>query len=150
MSVSFKCLTSSMATPHGLTVWLWGAVQWERRRGGWAVDAASDGLISYRRRGKKTSKKPGLLEFIPAWSHAQQHKFLLLRVWASKFKFKAVRGSCVCGWQTIRNWVNLACNTGLILKRSIDILCHNFSLLIYSMDYFFKHKKWHRVINDWI
>lgn len=102
--------------------WQFGSEVQSNERGGWAVDAASDGLISYRRRGKNATKKTGLLEFITAGSHAQQHKFLLSRVWARKFKFTATRGSCACGLQTIWNWVNSACNIGLVLKHSVDVL----------------------------
>ncbi len=145
MSVIFKCLTSSMATPHGLTTWLCGAVQWERRlgfrRSQWWADFLPPQSI-WKAWGYLSSSRHDDIHSsnISAFTGLSEQ----VQVQGETI------GSRVCGSQTIRNWVNLACNTRLILKHSFGILWHNCSLLMYSMDYFFKQKKCHRVINYWI
>lgn len=96
--------------------WQFGSEVQSNERGGWAPDAASDGLISEKKRVWKawvTKVHPGMITCTAAQISA-------LRVWSSKFKFKATRGSCrVCDLQTIWNRVNL--DTGLVLKHSMDV-----------------------------
>lgn len=87
-------------------------------RGGWAADAASDGLISYRRIEKNVSEKPGLLTFIPEDHMHSSTQFcfagLIVQVQVQGETFVVV-----CCLQTI--WVNLACNTlELSLEQCVD------------------------------